>query len=218
MDLGTFLSFGLALFILIIKPGPIFFTYTLHTLKYGFGHASCFAVGIALSEIIYFWLAATGYALTEDLRSFLQILFQTSGAALLIYLGIKGLTQFRITQFETQEKEKTIKGYLRSTAVGFFLTIGNPISMVFYLTLVPTFFGEIIGKPDLFLQGIAAILIFEISPYFIAAWALLKFGNFLKNERILQKVNIVSSLLLIGLGVFIAWSTFPNLSFESLYY
>ncbi len=219
MDWTSFFQFGLALFILVIKPGPGLFAFIVHTLRNGWKHSYAFASGVATTEVFYFLLAATGYAvIAAEFQDFLKILFQTVGAVILIYLGIIGFVKKDPENSDEEVIEsKPIKEFFRSYMIGFTLTLGNPLAIVFYLSLMPTFFGEYIGQTQMLVQGTAAVLIFEILPYFIATPILLYFGKSL-SDKALSIMNIVTSTLMIALGVFMGLSTFQFISLQNLYF
>lgn len=217
MELYSFIQFGLALLVLIIKPGPTMFAFITHSIRYGLTHSYFFALGIMVTELFFFVVAVLGFSALGDIGLFVRIFIQSFAAALLIYLGMSGLRTAH-ERIEEHPVEKNVKSYLKSLSTGLMITLGNPIPIVFYMSLVPTFFGEFVGNATILVQGMAAILIFEISPYFFAGYALVKSGNFLKRGKRLFYVNIITSLMMIGLGVFVGWSTLPNISMESFYY
>jgi threonine/homoserine/homoserine lactone efflux protein len=213
MEIGAFLSFTFALFILAIKPGPGIFTFVVQTMRHGLWNGYGYALGLVTGESAYFLLAAGGFALIPDLQLFLQILCQSIGAVLLIWLGIKGL-QDSTSDIQPADHDKKAKGFIAGYLIGLMITLGNPLAMIFYLSFVPAFFGNFIGHPELFLIGIGAIALVNIPLYFTAGWALMRFGNFMKNPTLVRRMNIASSLLMIGLGLFIGITTLPIFNWQ----
>lgn len=220
MDWTTFWQLGFTIFLFYLKPGPAFFTFVLQSLRKSAGNGTCFGAGVVAADIIYFSLAVSGYAiLTGQLQDFIQILFQTVGGCLLIYIGIKGFIDEKIDDlvYESLPKSEKRKDLARSFLMGFTIALGNPLAVVLFLSILPVIYGDYVGSTALYGQGAAALIIFEFIPYAILAPIIAHYKQGL-NSSILKFMNIVSSVFMIGFGVFMALSTLPIDIFERLYF
>lgn len=183
-------------------PGPVWVALTARALSGGFASAWPMAVGVALGDLI--WPMAAIFGLTwilsvygdflHLLRWFAAVVFTVMGILLIRKPAVAPTTDSRMTR----------PGMLAGFVVGIAAVIGNPKAILFYMGVLPGFFDLSKVKP----LDIAAILAISA---FIPMLGNLCLALFLDRARRLlsspeniRKMNLVSGLLLIGVGVAIA--------------
>lgn len=183
-------------------PGPVWVALTARALSGGFASAWPMAVGVALGDLI--WPMAAIFGLTwilsvygdflHLLRWFAAVVFAVMGILLIRKPAVAPTTDSRMTR----------PGMLAGFVVGIAAVIGNPKAILFYMGVLPGFFDLSKVKP----LDIAAILAISA---FIPMLGNLCLALFLDRARRLlsspeniRKMNLVSGLLLIGVGAAIA--------------
>jgi threonine/homoserine/homoserine lactone efflux protein len=183
-------------------PGPVWVALTARALSGGFASAWPMAVGVALGDLI--WPMAAIFGLTwilsvygdflHLLRWFAAVVFAVMGILLIRKPAVAPTTDSRMTR----------PGMMAGFVVGIAAVIGNPKAILFYMGVLPGFFDLSKVKP----LDIAAILAISA---FIPMLGNLCLALFLDRARRLlsspeniRKMNLVSGLLLIGVGVAIA--------------
>lgn len=183
-------------------PGPVWVALTARALSGGFASAWPMAVGVALGDLI--WPMAAIFGLTwilsvygdflHLLRWFAAVVFAVMGILLIRKPAVAPTTDSRMTR----------PGMLAGFVVGVAAVIGNPKAILFYMGVLPGFFDLSKVKP----LDIAAILAISA---FIPMFGNLCLALFLDRARRLlsspeniRKMNLVSGLLLIGVGAAIA--------------
>lgn len=183
-------------------PGPVWVALTARALSGGFASAWPMAVGVALGDLI--WPMAAIFGLTwilsvygdflHLLRWFAAVVFAVMGILLIRKPAVAPTTDSRMTR----------PGMMAGFVVGIAAVIGNPKAILFYMGVLPGFFDLSKVKP----LDIAAILAISA---FIPMLGNLCLALFLDRARRLlsspeniRKMNLVSGLLLIGVGAAIA--------------
>lgn len=183
-------------------PGPVWVALTARALSGGFASAWPMAVGVALGDLI--WPMAAIFGLTWILSvygDFLQLL-RWFAAVVFAVMGILLIRKPAVAP--TTDSRMTRPGMMAGFVVGIAAVIGNPKAILFYMGVLPGFFDLSKVKP----LDIAAILAISA---FIPMLGNLCLALFLDRARRLlsspeniRKMNLVSGLLLIGVGVAIA--------------
>ena len=94
-----------------------------------------FLAGIALGDVTYLTIAVVGLAAIAKTFAGAFILIKFLGGAYLLYLAYMFWTSdVGLTKVQ-KEKGRTSAG---SFLAGYFVTLGNPKAIVFYLALLPT--------------------------------------------------------------------------------
>ena len=191
---------GMAL--LWVVPGPVWVALIARALSGGFASAWPLAIGVAIGDLI--WPLAAIFGLTWILSiygGFLEML-QWVAAGVFIVMGI--LLIRRPAVRPTADSRMTRPGMWAGFAVGVAAVIGNPKAILFYMGVLPGFFDlSRLTTPD-----IVAILLVSAT---VPALGNLALGLFLDRARqllaspeALRRLNVISGILLIGVGVVIA--------------
>lgn len=183
-------------------PGPVWVALTARALSGGFASAWPMAVGVALGDLI--WPMAAIFGLTWILSVYGDFLHLLRWFAAVVF-AIMGILLIRKPAVApTTDSRMTRPGMLAGFVVGIAAVIGNPKAILFYMGVLPGFFDLSKVKP----LDIAAILAISA---FIPMLGNLCLALFLDRARRLlsspeniRKMNLVSGLLLIGVGAAIA--------------
>lgn len=183
-------------------PGPVWVALTARALSGGFASAWPMAVGVALGDLI--WPMAAIFGLTWILSVYGEFLHLLRWFAALVFAVMGILLIRKPAVAPTTDSRMTRPGMMAGFVVGIAAVIGNPKAILFYMGVLPGFFDLSKVKP----LDIAAILAISA---FIPMLGNLCLALFLDRARRLlsspeniRKMNLVSGLLLIGVGVAIA--------------
>jgi threonine/homoserine/homoserine lactone efflux protein len=217
MDLQAIITLSLAILILAWKPGAGFFLNVSIALRQGFWASFIFVFGAAIGDGIYFLVAYLGVINSFAHFDFLIILVKSLGATYLIWYGIKGLRDGVIAK---QTKNlPTKKSALEDFTTGIVFTLGNPITIIFFMALLPTIINlAAFETKDL---GIALFIVIfwgTIAYSTVGATAAFLGKNIFKHERAMEILNIVTSSAIIAIGLLIGLSAFPLIDFQSLFF
>lgn len=214
MTLDTCLTLALAIALLTLKPGPGMLAIISRSLTDGFKSGLALALGIVTIQVVFFTIAAFGFAMIEQHMLFISILLKSLGAAYLIYLGVKGLLNVEAGLWKGQQNGgKTLslpENYMAGTAI----TLGNPFVILFYAAIIPSILSlETLHWSDLV---IATSIIAGTNLSLLSLEALMaeKAGALLKNPVIVRRVNIGVSATFILIGLFLGISALPLFDFD----
>lgn len=134
------LTFIFAVFIFIMTPGPGVFATIAKAMNKGSWSALPLAIGLAAGDTIYMTFSAYGLSALATNFNTLFTAVKFVGAAYLFYLAYKMWTNVppEISSNSSQAVEK--KDGLKSITSGFLISISNPKVILFYLSLLPSFF------------------------------------------------------------------------------
>ena len=134
-DITPFLTYGIALAIAVAIPGPGIAALIGQSLGGGFRKSLAFIAGITLGDIVYLTVAVAGLTALIHVFEGAFIAIKLLAAAYLIYLAHKFWTS---TPEATRLRGTQTQSGIAAFMAGFFVTLGNPKAVVFYLALLPT--------------------------------------------------------------------------------
>lgn len=217
MDLSAILTLAFAILVLAWKPGAGFFLTMFITLRQGVHAALVFVFGAAIGDAFYFVLASYGIAAGSEWMDFLVILIKSLGATYLIWYGIKGLNQ-RFQGIEGQEiptEGKPVEDFF----TGILFTLGNPLAIIFYMALLPSILDlSTLTDMDIAIATLVVIVAGTFSYITLIATAYFLGRPFVKNEKFMNGLNLVTSIAIIGIGLLIGWSAFPIIDFQEIFF
>jgi threonine/homoserine/homoserine lactone efflux protein len=135
MTVAGLISYSSALAIAALIPGPQIFALFAQAVQRGLRQATWMTLGMVLGDLAYLSLVLAGLAILAETVSWALIVIKWAGIAYLAWLAM----QFWIAPVEPSDfnpvKTKSNKHVFIS---GFFITMGNPKSIFFYISLMPT--------------------------------------------------------------------------------
>lgn len=134
------MTFALASIVFVLTPGPGIFAIIAKSISQGAKAVLGLAVGIALGDVIFVVLSVYGLSALATHFHELFVLLRIVGAAYLFYLAYKMWTapveNSDISNASVHHKRDTFS----SAIAGLFISLSNPKVILFYVSLLPSFF------------------------------------------------------------------------------
>lgn len=135
MTLSGFAAYSGALAIAAIMPGPQIVAIVAQALKSGYRPAAWMTAGMVFGDILYLAAALAGLAYVAQTFTSLLIVIKWAGVAYLCWLAL----QFWRAEPMLHGVEPQVAPRVGSAfASGALVTIGNPKSVLFYVSILPT--------------------------------------------------------------------------------
>jgi threonine/homoserine/homoserine lactone efflux protein len=188
---------GMAL--LWVIPGPVWVALTARALSGGFSAAWPLAVGVALGDLLWPLCAIFGLSWVLSLYGDFLAVLRWVAAGVFILMG--ALLIRKPAQRPTSDSRMTRPGMWAGFLVGVAAVIGNPKAILFYMGVLPGFFD---------LSRVHAI---DIALILATSAAIPMLGNLglalflhraralLSSPAALRRLNLISGILLIGVGL-----------------
>lgn len=199
------ITFFLAVFALAVKPGPGMMTLISRTVSFGISFSIVFMIGICLVEFLYLGIVMAGLHIAANDMVFITIVLKALAAVFLIHLGFKGLQNPDIALATSEMKEQKMFDHFLA---GIMVCLSNPLVIVFFGGLVPSIVGVAeLGFTDFVIMcGIIFLVEMGVAMTYCAPLALSR--NFI-TPVILRRINVVSSVALILIGLYIGYTAIP---------
>ena len=203
--MSIFLSYVFLGLSLAAPIGPINAAQIDKGLKNGFFHAWLVGLGAMVADAIYMILVYLGFVQFLEIPV-VKLFLWLFGFFVLVYTGIESIIGAgTIVQSKTRNNEPLIKSFLS----GFFMSLSNPLSILFWLGI----YGSVLAKTitnystDQLLLYSGAIfvglLIWDVTMATIAS----SFRRFL-TSKLQVGISILSGLSLIGFGCYFGWQAY----------
>ena len=194
------LYFG-ALIILFLTPGPVWIALIARTVSGGTKSAISLALGVSLGDFLWPIVVFFGLGFLVSLYSEILILFRYLAAIILTIMGIQTILNSRKILYLNSQLTKS--GFFAGFSAGFIAVTANPKASLFYLTLLPSFFNfDTINFFDIMIISIVSFSVPMIGNILMILF-LSKVRSFLSSPNSVRITNVVSGVLLIGVGVII---------------
>lgn len=193
-----------ALFVLFLTPGPVMLALTARGLASGFHGVWPLALGVALGDVAWSFLAIKGVAwILSAYGGFLHLMTWIA-AAMFIAMGVM---LWRGAQREiTLDGRLTRPGIWAGFVAGLAVIIGNPKAILFYMGLLPGFFD----LSALTTADIAAICFFAalvpLLGNLIVGLVVHRARALLRSPQALSRINKIAAALLILVGCIIPFT------------
>jgi threonine/homoserine/homoserine lactone efflux protein len=209
MDLNSFITLFSGVALLAVKPGPGMMTVATKAMGEGLSSVIYFMVGTNLVKILFFTLVILGYGLLPDRALFIALILKSLTAVYLIYLGAQGL---RKPDPDAQANEAIVKkhGFTQNFTAGVMLTISNPFDILFFAGILPTIFK--VGFISVTDYALCALVIVAADSIVALSYAVpIALSRRFFVRPLVRKLNLVSSVGLILVGLYIGYSAFPTI-------
>ncbi|MEC2074081.1 LysE family transporter [Alkalihalophilus marmarensis] len=189
--------------------GPVNAAQLNKGLRLGFGHAWIFGLGALLADICYMLLVYMGMIHFID-QPFMQAFLWLFGFFVLTYTGIESLVNNTKTSFVDGDRGSST--LFRSFNSGFLLSISNPLTILFWLGIYGSVLAKAASSFTTFQLGIyslaiiSGILLWDVFMATVSSVA----RNIL-NTKFLLILSLISSLSMIGFGIYFGMQAFKLL-------
>ena len=202
VSLHELLLYALGMAGLWIVPGPVWVALTARALSGGFAAAWPLAVGVALGDLIWPLAAILGLTWIESsYGDFLSVL-RWVAAAIFLIMGILLIRKPAATM--NADSRLTRPGMLAGFTVGVAAVIGNPKAILFYMGMLPGFFDltRLTGWDIAVILAVSAAI--PLAGNLALALFIDRARQLLSSPHSIRRINILSGILLIGVGIVIA--------------
>jgi L-lysine exporter family protein LysE/ArgO len=206
--MNVFLSYILLGLSLAAPIGPINAAQIDRGIRNGFMHAWFVGVGAVLADAIYMLAVYIGvhqFLGTPFMKTFLW----TFGSFVLLYTGVESMINAgKVNLEKNRNKEPLIKSLLS----GFFMSISNPLTILFWLGI----YGSILAKAAASYEGSQLILYSSAIFIGLLLWDFTMAGissSFKKylTPSLLVFISFLSGFSLIGFGIYFGVQAFNAL-------
>lgn len=189
--------------------GPVKAVLLNTGLKHGFFHAWLFSFGALVTDVLYMLAVYFGVAKFID-APMLKTILWSFGCFVLLYNGVENLVSSQ--KIELSAKSRKYTRFRTSLMNGFFMSLLNPLTILFWLGI----YGSILAKTaatssgyQIVINSLAMLVGIVVVDIFMAT---LSSGarKYLSNT-LLKVVSILSSLSMIGFGIYFGIQAFQEL-------
>ncbi len=195
------LLYSVALVILFLTPGPVWLALMARALSGGFRAAWPLAFGVAVGDIVWPLVAILGISWILSVFDVFMSVLRGMACGVFIAMGVLLIRHAR--QAVTTDSRLTRPGLWPGFLAGLIAILGNPKAVLFYMGVLPGFFDlrSITGMDVALIIG-ASVAVPLIGNIALAA-CVGHIRGFITRPETLRRINIVSGLLLILVGVVI---------------
>ena len=169
-------------------------------IKNGFLHAWIFGIGALIADVLYMSMVYVGIGQIID-STLVKTILWSFGCFVLTYTGVESLLSLHKIELVMKSGKKTL--LKRSFLTGFFMSLLNPLTILFWLGIYGSVLAETaetFAKNQLTIFSlaiIAGIILWDTIMATISSGArrLLSIG-------LLKIISIISSLSMIGFGIY----------------
>jgi RhtB (resistance to homoserine/threonine) family protein len=208
MDPHILMFLGLAV-VLTITPGADTALVTKNTLSHGRPAALATTLGISTGLMVHATMSGLGLSAILNESALAFEIVKWIGAAYLVFIGVRSLFgKGHLAAAHAEPPKEAGSGrqvWRRAYTQGLLTNVLNPKVALFYLTLLPQFMvpGDPVLLKSLLLAGIHITLgLIWLSTY---AYFLSRLSDLLMQPTVRQRLERVTGLLLLALGVRLAW-------------
>ncbi|MEK5207665.1 LysE family transporter [Psychrobacillus sp. FSL H8-0510] len=205
-SLSTYFLLGISL---AAPIGPVKATLLNTGIKNGFFHAWFFGIGAIITDIIYMFMVYFGIGQFID-SPYMRIFLWSFGFFVLMYTGIENL--LTINNISMDPKFRKIVRLRHSLLAGILMAFLNPLTILFWLGIYGSILvsggGEISGIETIIIS-IAILLGIALVDFLMAFFS--SSSRNLLSTSVLKAVSFISSLCMIGFGIYFGIQAFHAL-------
>ena len=194
-----------AMFLLFATPGPVWVALIARALSGGFHSAWPLALGIVFGDVIWPLVTIFGISYLVSIYADFMMVLKIFGAIIFVVMGLQ-LVRKPVTVFSTSESKLTQSGMWPGFVAGLLVILSNPKAILFYMGVLPSFFDfRTITAWDI----LAICLISLVVPLFgnvVLALMVDRMRVFLASPTAVRKLNLISGVALISVGLLIVIS------------
>ena len=189
------------IFILFLTPGPVWMALVARTLSGGFGSAWPLALGVVIGDILWPIIAILGLSWVAMQYDGLLDLLKYVATLIFFVLGFSLISN--PDRAVNSDNRLTRPGQLAGFIAGVAIILSNPKAILFYIGVLPGFFD--LSRVTL-LDIVAICTISAVLPFLgnlTLSIMVDRVRHLLSSPATLRKVNTISGILLILVGVII---------------
>ncbi|MDX2225286.1 MAG: LysE family translocator [Rhodospirillaceae bacterium] len=202
MTLASTLAFALAMLVFALSPGPGVVAVVSCALGRGLAAALAMSAGMVLGDVAFLCVAAFGLSLAAEAMGELFLAVKFAGAGYLIWLGVAAWRAPPIAPAARPDVSRG--GLVRAFTAGFFISLGNPKVIAFYVGFLPTFLD--LARMTAADVAVIAAVVLAVGFAVMAGYSLaaVRASGWIADGRGLGLANKAAGAVLIGAGVVLA--------------
>lgn len=190
-----------ALVILFLTPGPVWLALMARALSGGFTAAWPLAFGVAVGDILWPVVAVLGISWILSVFDVFMAVLRWVACGVFVVMG--ALLIRHASQTISADSRLTRPGLWPGFIAGVAAILGNPKAVLFYMGVLPGFF-DLRGVTSIDIGAIiAASVLIPLVGNLILAACVGHIRGIITRPETLRRINIVSGLLLILVGMVI---------------
>lgn len=189
--------------------GPVKSVLLNTGIKNGFFHAWFFSLGALTTDIMYMFIVYFGVGQFID-SPLMRIILWSFGCFVLLYTGIENLLSLHKIEMNLKSGKRV--RLRKSILSGFFMSLLNPLTILFWLGIYGSILANTAGVStgyQIFINSIAilaGIILVDFIMSFLSSGA-----RKLLSTKLLKIVSLISSIIMIGFGIFFGMQAFQAL-------
>ena len=191
--------YAAAVLILFLTPGPVWVALLARAMSGGFKAAWPLALGVAFGDAIWPVLAIFGVSLVANEIDGIMAILRYVAAVVFLVMGL--LLFLKVENTLGNDSRLTRPGMWAGFIAGVVVILGNPKAILFYMGVLPGFFD----LTEVTLLDLIAIVTVSITTPLLGNLILASFVNkartFLHSTGSVQRINMISGMLLITVGL-----------------
>jgi len=201
MDVSLFVQGIIIGLTLAVPVGPLALICIQRTVTEGRLHGICSGIGVATADSFYAAITFLGLTVISGLIIAQQYLFRFLAGVVLILIGIRVFQSIPSAISAKTEHETYLKDYLSMVA----LAIANPLTLIFFLVILPGYGVVIHGTSFLSAAEFVAGVFFGSTVWWVVLCGSIGSVRSRLSRENLGRINRVSGLLIscFGAGVLI---------------
>ncbi|GAA4650321.1 LysE family translocator [Kistimonas scapharcae] len=205
MALELWIYYTLAILVLTASPGPSVLLCLTTSVTDGFKSAIYTALGSLTAIVGIITLSFTGLGLVVSTSELAFTIIKWTGAAYLIYLGIRALTSsqhnYDISNSESASSPRKPGNLFLS---GFIVGASNPKAIVFFTALFPQFITPSASLVTQYLVFVITFAVLELSWLLFYAWLGAKSSRWLMQTGRARFFNKITGGVFVSAGLILS--------------
>ncbi|WGI21848.1 LysE family translocator [Amylibacter sp. IMCC11727] len=192
-----------AIFLLFATPGPVWVALIARALSGGFHSAWPLALGVVVGDVLWPLVAIFGVSYLVSVYADFMFVLKIIGAIMFVFMGVQ-LLRKPVAAMGKSDSRLTRPSMWAGFMAGLLVILSNPKAILFYMGALPSFFDF----RTITVWDIAAICSISLIVPLLGNVALAAMVDrmrvFLASPEAIRRLNVVSGVLLIGVGLLIA--------------
>lgn len=217
MTLESLLMFAISICLITFKPGPGMVAIITRALADGFKPGVALALGVHTVMQLLFFVTILTYGMAKDAFAVVAIAMKIIGSAYIIYLGVKGLMNLDRDLLSAASGVRSKRAMIENYTAGVMTTLSNPFPFVFFASILPSLMDlDAFKAGDIFI-GSFVLLFCNGGILMTEAVLASHLRAILGNKTLLRRINISANIAFICVGLFLAFSLLPLMSFNPMW-
>ena len=192
-----------AIFLLFATPGPVWVALIARALSGGFHSAWPLALGVVVGDVLWPLVAIFGVSYLVSVYADFMFVLKIIGAIMFVFMGVQ-LIRKPVKAMEKSDSRLTRPGMWAGFVAGLLVILSNPKAILFYMGALPSFFDfRAITVWDIVAICSISLIVPLVGNVALAAMVD-RMRVFLASPEAIRRLNVVSGVLLIGVGLLIA--------------